>query len=179
MTPALAYSSRTPATILYWNARRLGCRWYLCHWSSANIGCIGPPVAPIWSLPLSRSFYFERCTSPNQNGNAQRGERLHMGLTMDKFELTNNDSMVLSELMQKILDDKRWADYGLHESATLLIAATPLPPPAWLTPIPIPWFHPSTHSTTPFVDHKNPAFTSSPEIGTRPKCISYSIFVWM
>jgi hypothetical protein len=27
---------------------------------------------------------------------------------MSKYELTNNDSMLLSQLMQKILDDKRW-----------------------------------------------------------------------
>jgi hypothetical protein len=40
-----------------------------------------------------------------------------MGLTLDKFELTNNHSMVLSELMLKILDNKRWATDGLHGPA--------------------------------------------------------------
>ncbi len=49
---------------------------------------------------------------PDQNGNAQRGERLRMGLTLDKYDLTNNDSMLLSELMQRILDDKRWVAYA-------------------------------------------------------------------
>ena len=46
---------------------------------------------------------------PDQHTNAHRGERLHMGLTMDKYDLTNNDSMLLSQLMQRVLDDKRCA----------------------------------------------------------------------
>jgi hypothetical protein len=31
---------------------------------------------------------------PYQNGNAQRGERMHMELTMDKYDLTNNKSKI-------------------------------------------------------------------------------------
>ena len=52
-----------------------------------------------------------------------------MGLTLDKFDLTNNDSMLLSQLMQRILDDKRWAAYanyfhsGLYVSSYALSAA--------------------------------------------------------
>lgn len=62
-----------------------------------------------WACPQLNPFQVLADTLyiTDQYANAQRGERLHMGLTMDKYDLTNNDSMLLSQLMQRILDDKR------------------------------------------------------------------------